>query len=474
MKTLLVYHYHFRPGGVRSVIECGLQEWCAQRDWRRIVLLTGEAPPSDWLGRLAQNLPRVTLEVQADERLGYLSELAVEPGLPAQITSILGQYLAAVRPDLVWAHNLSLGRNVHLGLALESHCSVREVPLLCHDHDWWPQHRWERWVEMAHWGVDSISQAAVACFPTGPLVHHATVHPADAAVLGPGVLWLPNPVPAVAATLGHQLLLDKPYWLAPTRILRRKNLLEALILLKLVRPEVSTLLVAGPCSPAELPYAERALAGAQQVGIDLQLGVAAATGLSVPELMAPAEMVLQTSVQEGFGLTALEAAHLQKPLILRRLPGITDWLEEHGGQFPHVYDQLRLPPAIVPSDEAVKWETAWQQERCPLLPTAWRDLARVTGRPDFSHFAGLSLTGQSAVVQDLSHFQEGLRTANPWLEQWAHCLHEPAVAPQFTESWPSRMEQILRSPPTQGDPLSYLTRLFQAHLETAGAWPMLW
>ena len=141
MKTLLVYHYHFRPGGVRSVIECGLQEWCAQRDWRRIVLLTGEAPPSDWLGRLAQNLPRVTLEVQADERLGYLSELAVEPGLPAQITSILGQYLAAVRPDLVWAHNLSLGRNVHLGLALESHCSVREVPLLCHDHDWWPQHR---------------------------------------------------------------------------------------------------------------------------------------------------------------------------------------------------------------------------------------------------------------------------------------------------------------------------------------------
>ena len=57
-------------------------------------------------------------------------------------------------------------------------------------------------------------------------------------------------------------------------------------------------------------------------------------------------MVLQTSVQEGFGLTALEASEQGKPLILRRLPLVTDWLEQSGGKFPHSYSSstcLRKP-----------------------------------------------------------------------------------------------------------------------------------
>jgi hypothetical protein len=191
--------------------------------------------------------------------------------------------------------------------------------------------------------------------------------------------------------------------------------------------------------------------------------------------MQTAEMVLQTSVQEGFGLTALEASQQGKPLILRRLPLVTDWLEQHGGNFPHSYGKLSLPEGAAPANELLDWQNHWFEQRCPLLPSKWRAQAEASGSPDFSHFSGLSVRGQMAVLENFPDLETGLHQANPWLESWRGNLAEPAVAPICPDDWPQQMESIWETQPTvEGSSLAHLEILFRAHLSEAGTWPMLW
>ncbi len=483
MSTLLIYHYHFRPGGVRSVIERGLVEWCLAGSWPRVVILTGEPPAEDWVSALAVRLPGVSLEVRLDSALGYLSELRIQSDMRATVQRSVQSLVEEIQPDLIWAHNLSLGRNPFVGLALAHASEHRKIPLLCHDHDWWPQHRWQRWQEMVAWGLDSLDLAAAATFPLGPLVRHAVVRPQDAAVLGPAGRWIANPMPQpkeffvnpAETARARQLLGDQPFWLVPARVLRRKNLLEAVLLMKLLRPDVSSLLVAGPTSVAEENYGRMAVAAAANLGLTMTLGVAESLRLSVPAIMQQAAMVLQTSVQEGFGLTTLEASAQAKPLILRRLPMITSWLESQGGNFPHTYNQLRLPEAAIPRGEETQWRDQWQQTRCPLLPAPWRQLAETSGTPDFGHFSGLSLPGQTAVLAQFTRWESSLRVLNPFLEAWSGTLQQPATAPCCPADWPQQMNSLWDAPPAaEGSSLRHLELLFHAHLSEAGAWPILW
>jgi hypothetical protein len=482
MSTLLVYHYHFRPGGVRSVIERGLIEWCLQGEWVRVVLVSGEAPPSDWTKALADRLPGVCLEISADSRMGYLSEQVPRSGFFQEVREKIWNLVGKIQPNLIWAHNLSLGRNLIVGEALGEICAEKGVRLLCHHHDWWLQHRWERWSEMVAWGFETLGRVAGASFPTGPLVRHAVVHPQDAQVLGNAVTWVQNPVPRPTEMVVppaeqdrvNALLGTLRYWLVPARVLRRKNLLEAVILQRLLAPEVTTLLVAGPASPTEEAYAKAVVAGAATVGIEVRLGVSPTTGLSVPALMWGAEMVLQTSVQEGFGLTALEASQQGKPLILRRLPFVTDWLEGMGGTFPQSYHQVNLPTSAVPAEEAGRWQENWQA-RCAFLPPAWRTAAEATGTANFSHFAGLSLQGQLAVLESFDALEPALRLANPLLETWRLNPPPPSTAPSCPNDWPQQMERLWEQAPTPaGTSLARLEELFQAHLREAACWPLLW
>lgn len=480
MKTLLVYHYHFRPGGVRSVIERALVEWCTEEIWDRVVLVTGEEPPLEWQASLAVRMGGTSLKIWEDPRLGYLSERT-----PSRENwqEIVTELLRKFQPNLIWAHNLSLGRNVWAGLELGRASREMDVPLLCHDHDWWPQHRWERWREMVAWGMDSLELAAEATFPVGSQVRHAVVHPQDVQTLAGAGHWVANPVPkpeemsvsAEEREHANRVLGSEPFWLVPARILRRKNLLEAALLMKLLRPGLTNLLVAGPASPSEESYAAAAVRGAAALGLQMRLGVSAALGLSVPALMQPAEMILQTSVQEGFGLTALEASEQGKPLILRRLPMVTAWLEQSGGNFPHCYSQLILPKSAVPPNEAAAWKHQWHQNRCPMLPEPWRAQAECVSPPNFSHFSALSVAGQLHVLENFHQLEPGIREANPWLTNWQNTLTQPAAPPRISISWAHAVDALWKSAPTsEGSSLTHLETLFQAHLPDAGSWPMLW
>ncbi|MBL9212338.1 MAG: hypothetical protein JNL92_17895, partial [Opitutaceae bacterium] len=246
----VVVHSHYRPGGVRRVIELALPGLTAALRPRvtEIVLAGGEAPDAGWLADERAAAGPVPVLPVIDPALGYVSEHRV-PSAPAarRIRVLLGRILEGMTPGgaVVWAHNLGLGRNLLLAEALPALCAARGIPLVLHQHDWWFDNRWARWPEMRRAGFRTLPAVADAILPGGAGVRHATINHADAALLGrflgPSAGWLPNPAapagrPAPAevrrarrwlrATVGD----DGPVWLVPCRLLRRKNLAEALLL----------------------------------------------------------------------------------------------------------------------------------------------------------------------------------------------------------------------------------------------------
>src|SRR5213075_2873742 len=189
-------------------------------------------------------------------------------------------------------------------------------------------------------------------------VRHVAINQADAAILSRHFAkragWLPNltePAPAppparVRAArnwLGQELADDAPVWLLPCRLLRRKNIAEALMLTRWLRPEAWLVTTGGVSSANEQAYANRLEAAVEQQGWRLRLGLLRGNDSGQPEvddLLTACEVVLLTSIQEGFGLATLEAAAARRPLIARALPNVAPDLRRFGFRFPQCYPEL--------------------------------------------------------------------------------------------------------------------------------------
>src|SRR5258706_9845437 len=104
---------------------------------------------------------------------------------------------------------------------------------------------------------------------------------------------------------------DSPVWILPCRMLRRKNVAEALLLTRWLRPEALLVTTGGASSADEQSYFDQIASAARRHGWPLRLGILQGDETHKPtvaELLAASEAVLLTSIQEGFGLPYLEAA----------------------------------------------------------------------------------------------------------------------------------------------------------------------
>lgn len=447
---LIIVHSHLRPGGIRRIIELATPYLvrAGARAVARVVLAIGQRADRPWHEHFAQQLPGVPVEVFVEGSFNYLSEQRASPRrITANIRSALEKLLTGAdgRDGLVWAHNLGVGRNLLLARELVAACASREIPLVAHHHDWWFDNRWERWAEMRRFGLRSLTAPAQAVFPEAHHVIHAAINRSDAAVLvrhfGKGALWLPNLTepaaspPAAAVHSAREWLRSKltqnsaPVWLLPCRTLRRKNIAEALLLTRWLRPE-AWLVVTGPASSAEeQPYFRALEQAAHAQHWRLRLGVLGGSESRKPgvaELLAVSEAALLTSVQEGFGLPCLEAAAAQRPLIARRLPNIAPDLDRFGFRFPQAYDEILVTPDLF----------HWHSERTrqakllcdwrAMMPSLARKLVSLppvlaAARPSPVPFSRLTLTAQIEVLACPTRVSwEACAPLNPFLEGWRH------------------------------------------------------
>lgn len=511
-------HHHFRPGGVRRVIELATPHLVAH--WpervRSVVLATGEAPERAWLRAFRQRLAKTPVRVVVQPAFGYLSELAWDrEKLQARVRDGIRQLLRKVLFDecLVWAHNLGLGRNLYLARELTVACHAGGIPLIAHHHDWWFENRWHHLRAMRQRGFRTLPAVARAVLPGSPRICHAAINQADARVLQkhfPGLAgWLPNPVetaatpPAARVQAARSWLSDElgdqaPVWLLPCRLLRRKNIAEALLLARWLRPEGWLVTTGSVSSTEERAYAHALEAAAQTHGWRLRLGILhhdESRKPSVGELLAASEAVVLTSLQEGFGLPFLEAAAARRPLLARRLPNIAPDLARFGFQFPYSYREVRVDPCLF------DWPS--EHERQARLFGQWksglpRAAARLAGKPALLAagkepcpvpFSRLTLTAQLEVLaQPVKRSWEGCAALNPFLRTWreeatarrlrptpwpqtaARGLEGRAYARRFIELVPPLLAQAPRPGASQAAQSEFLRRKLRAEC----LYPLLW
>ena len=388
--SLVVVHYHFRPGGVRRVMELLLPE-LAKR-FEKITLVGGESPDADWSRAIRSRIPRLRFVIApAFQYFGTRSPDRTRD----EIRGILRREAG---PDaLIWAHNLSLGRNLILADQLAAHSARTGARLISHHHDFWCDQRWARWPEMRAQGFRLLSRAASAAFAADARVLHAGINSSDVRLLSRHMncaAWLPNPSggaarpgkPAIARArrwLRDELGDNAPVWIYPARFLRRKNFAEAILLARWLAPGAWLVTTGGISSPGEAAYAGQLQSAARKGSWRVRFGILAgreARSPSIPELLWAAGSIVMTSIQEGFGFPYLEGAELGCGLVARRLPAIQPDLEAFGIEIPGLYDEVLIPPGLFDTKAETRRQRSLFRHWKNLLPASCRALA---GTPRF-------------------------------------------------------------------------------------------
>ena len=506
-----------RAGGVRRVIELATPHLRRAAKVDAIVLACGEALDRPWNEAFIRAAAPASVEFVIEPAFRYISEQQLSLArLSPRINAAMHRLFngESERNCIVWAHNLGIARNLLLSRALATACDQHGIPLIAHHHDWWFDNRWLRWPEMQRSGVRNLADAARTIFPSTKTIQHVAINRADADVLhrhfGKCAHWLPNPAgrantPAPKRVREARRWLreqvdDKaaPIWILPCRLLRRKNIAEALLLARWLRPGAWVITTGGASSKEELRYSKKLAAAARQNEWPLRLSVLEGNEMhkpSVAELMAASECVMLTSMQEGFGLPYLEAAAAKRPLIARSLPNIAPDLAQFGFRFPQYYEEIRV------HTDLFDWsaERARQQKRFDLwksqLPTVlWRraetpSVITIKSKPIAVPFSRLTLDAQFEVLAHTpAHSWERCAPLNRFLSVWreraANERLEVTPWPQTANRWLSgqsyakrflRIQQQHRLlSPTLQSALDAQTDFFKKNLAVVNSYPLLW
>ena len=494
---LVVLHSHWRPGGVRRVVELGLPEIVqfAQSGLRQVTVLSGgaadERPNFPTLGIQ----PRFIVEPTFDYLPAGSPNVAV---ILQKIREVLAQVIGHGDPRkvVIWFHNPALAKNPLVCVGVREFAAANGVAVVMHHHDFWSAGRWERWETLRACGLETLESAAHATFMAGVRCRHVTVNRADSQSIAPffsgTVDHLPNPVVRSTAREDNpevqkwisEFTNGRPLWICPTRLLRRKNLLEAVLLARWLRPEAVLATTSAAFSPDEEAYASavRGVAEASHGGVVLGLLDGRPHG-EVAMLLRAAEAVLSTSVREGFGMSFIEAAAVGTPLIARRLPHVEPDLKALGFSFPHQYDEVWIDPSLIEMRAEINRRQALASRLSNKLRLfgGTNHLAAPCDHGGPVAFSRLTLEGQLEV---LSH-----AASESWKRsaKWNPKLIAMAGAPLKATLWPTRNKdagesyaskflKILHSMPdvaTDGDPVGAQWQIARVALNESECFPLL-
>jgi hypothetical protein len=407
-ESLVIVHYHLLPGGVcsavkNSLVALGHSGWLSQRS---VKILTGRTAGIDEF-KVFLNQYDLKVQIEVDPRLDYRERLWPHRDGFWQEASSLAQWLIqqASGPSLFWAHNPTLGKNalVTAGLmAAAERAVVDGVPhqFLYHIHDFAECGRlWN----LAHlrrcWGDGGLDDF----YPVCANVSYGVLNKADwqrlaqAGIPKDRIFVLPNAVPFVrtarredkesigkhlqgyALREGYTFAYGRPWWTLPIRLIRRKNVLEALLLAAIAENSPQLLITLDANSEPERPYAEavkdlfKKERYAAVVGFGHEL---VGSVFSFDDLVLASDVVVSTSLLEGFGFTFLEGANRGKPLVGRNLRDVTSDFVDTGFPVEALYDEFLVPMDGQKRREMINKGQQFAQEQGRLLRLAQATIER--------------------------------------------------------------------------------------------------
>jgi len=359
--NLAILHYHLNRGGVTRVIENQLTAIDAVLDgsepWQAALLYGGRR--EGFRRELPGQLRSTRLSLHEAPLLDYDDAHHQGAGendeaLHGQLTAALDRLGFAPAETLLHVHNHSLGKNRHLPaavvrLAVDGYAVVLQI------HDFAEDFRAGNYRQLGETEM---------LYPQATNVHYAAINGRDYEILAEAGVpagqlhLLPNPVPPadrrpsrrdarqrLAGRFGIEP--EDRFALYPVRCIRRKNVGEVLLCGALAPPGMVFGLTLPPLNPAEVPVHEGWKRLAAELELPCRFELGAPGGLSFAENLAAADLILTTSLAEGFGMVFLESWLAGLPLVGRDLPEITSDFTAAGLRFDWLSPQLRVPVAWV-------------------------------------------------------------------------------------------------------------------------------
>jgi len=362
--NLAILHYHLNRGGVTRVIENQLEALDAvlepgQR--HRVAVIYGGRHKgfNEQLPKRLKTLqvglhplPSLDYDQQSDDRGGSES-------LSDDLAALLEQLGFAPHDTLLHVHNHALGKNVALPTALRR-LAGDGFALLLQTHDFPEDFRPDNYRRLLQSGLAQAAGPSAVLYPQAPHVHYAVLNGRDEAILSSAGVpterlhRLPNPVPKMddlpSKAHARRRLAERfgvaeheRFVLYPVRCIRRKNVGEALLYAALAPPATVVGLTLPPLNPQEVPGYESWRRLAAELELPCRFDVGAPGGLSLPENLAAADLILTTSLAEGFGMVFLEAWLAGRPLLGRDLPEITRDFTDVGLRLDRLRPRLAVP-----------------------------------------------------------------------------------------------------------------------------------
>lgn len=444
--NLAILHYHLNRGGVTRVIENQLLALDAvlPSDERLPVALIYGGRRRDFRDDLAGRLRRIRLTIHQAPLLDYDSEqdsIQCEDSqsaersagrLIAQVGDLLDHLTFQPQETVVHVHNHAIGKNVALAGLVRS-LAQGGWGLLLQIHDFAEDLRPANFRSLREAEEnDGRTFRHGWLYPQAPRVHYAVLNGRDRAVLRAAGVdqrrlhLLPNPVLPIDELPPRHLARrrlaerfdvaeDARLLLYPVRCIRRKNLGEALLRSLLAPAGTIVGLTLAPINPTELPVYQgwTHLAGELQLPCRFDLG--GPGGLTFAENMAGADMILTTSLAEGFGMVFLESWLAGRTLVGRDLPEITCDFARRGVRLDSLDPGLLVPSEWLDLDAVSR--SVFESYRATLaaydrpapdnLEDAW-DAKQKNGLIDFGD---LEESFQRQVIETVHHDRIARRRA---------------------------------------------------------------
>ncbi len=349
---LVIFHYHLLPGGITTVIRQGVEALARHSHLvSRVRIVAGRIPEGmeAFPGAEVVRLPDIDYA-----SVRFRGGLIWRERAQRLADSLREQF--AGDEAVWWIHNYHLGKNPLFTEALLRIADAPDGPrMILQPHDF---------PEAGRYGSLSALDRLLSLplYPDGPRIRYALINERDLLMLRDAgipecrLFLLENPVPPLVEEpwtgdrKGLRALLfpdadpRQPTLLYPVRAIRRKNVLEAGMLLRLVDIPLRLVVTLPGVSRPEREYSS-IVENAFRDGL---IPGEFAAGVRRPDLRpdrmaAACDLILSTSIQEGFGYLFVQALQWGLPLLARRLETIPGAEVLYGGYPARFYTGLSCP-----------------------------------------------------------------------------------------------------------------------------------
>ena len=447
-------HCHFERGGVTQVVCNHLSSLLDGEASHRILLISGNRASG-----LPPELPDCVQHARIEgfdydsERYDFSKNQRRAKEILQRLKLVLQRHGFAQNDTVLHWHNHSLGKNTALPVV------VRQLALagwrsLLQIHDFAEDYRPDNYARLIDAsGARDRATLDQYLYPVAETIHYATLTHTDASVLcnlgipGDRVGVLPNNVfkpPASfhsesnpSSDLSHLRrcfhLPDHARWcLYPVRGIRRKNLGEYLLLSELNPESRYSGLTLSPTTSVEAQSYSRWKKIARDLAPRLIFDTGKHPDVSFRQNMCASDLILSTSVAEGFGMAFLEPWLLGREVIARRLQNVVPDFEQSGIDLRRFYDAIMIPGNSGWLSECRREWSASAHQAWAKLPDVFRPKIEAFGDEgtDAIDFALLCPQRQVQVLEKYhsdNGFRKNLRNASADLIGYLHEPIDPSV-----------------------------------------------